>query len=345
VYPGDEQYQGLFKETDVSEEAFGRSAEVRQWISEAHAIAERNREPTVETGSHCSTPFECGFIGYCHSKEPQPEHNIDLLPGAKSKALHTYIEENGISELKEVPDELLNARQQRVKTHTLSATVFFDAKAATAELAASKLPAYFLDFESIQFAVPIWKATRPYQQIPFQFSLHRLSRSNSLEHRSFLNLSGDNPSKPFAEALVQACGERGPIFVYNAGFEKGRVAELADRFSKLRKPLLAINKRMVDLLPIAQRHYYHPSQKGSWSLKAVVPAVAPELSYEALEGVQDGGLAMEAYVEAIHPETPVTRKADLEQQLLNYCALDTLALVELWRVFSGAKPMATTVAK
>lgn len=344
-YPGDEQYRGLLKETDVSDEAFGRSTEVRQWISDAHTIAERKREPAISTGSHCSTPFECGFTSYCRSKEPQPEHSLDLLPGAKSKALRAHIEEHGVTELKDVPDALLNARQQRVKAHTLSAKVFFDAKAAAAELAASKLPAYFLDFESIQFAVPIWKGTRPYQQIPFQFSLHRLSRSNALEHTSFLDLSGGKPSKPFAEALVQACGERGPIFVYNASFEKGRVAELANQFAKLRKPLLAINERMVDLLPVAQRHYYHPSQMGSWSLKAVMPAVAPGLSYEALEGVQDGALAMEAYLEAIHPETPPNRKTTLEQQLLKYCELDTLALVELWQLFSGAKSLAKAANK
>jgi hypothetical protein len=99
--------------------------------------------------------------------------------------------------------------------------------------------------------------------------------------------------------------------------------------------LLAINVRLVDLLPIARERYYHPSQQGSWSIKKVLPAVVPELRYDALDGVQDGGMAMEAYLEAIHPSTRPERKAHIEQQLLAYCRLDTYAMVRLWQVFAG----------
>jgi hypothetical protein len=204
-----------------------------------------------------------------------------------------------------------------------------------ATLAAHKLPAYFLDFETIQFAVPIWKGTRPYQQIPFQFNIHRLSRTGKLEQQAFLDLSGDDPSKAFAEALIAACGERGPIFVYNAGFETARIRELAERFPRHAEALLALNARVVDLLPVAREHYYHPSQQGSWSIKAVLPALCPDLNYGNLDGVQDGGMAMNAYLEALAPQTSQTRKAEIERQLLAYCALDTYAMVRLWAAFSG----------
>ena len=140
---------------------------------------------------------------------------------------------------------------------------------------------------------------------------------------------------PFANALITECGVQGPIFVYNAAFEKTRIKDLADRFPQLSSALLAINDRVVDLYPIAKNRYYHPSQKGSWSIKAVLPAVIPELRYGDLEGVQDGGMAMEAYMEAIAPQTTAARKEEIQKQLLKYCELDTYAMVKLWQFFSG----------
>ena len=123
--------------------------------------------------------------------------------------------------------------------------------------------------------------------------------------------------------------------MYNAGFETARISELATRYPHLSNPLLAINARVVDLLPIARERYYHPSQQGSWSIKKVLPAIVPELRYDALDGVQDGGMAMEAFMEAIHPDTHAERKNQIEQQLLAYCKLDTYAMVRLWQVFAG----------
>jgi Domain of unknown function(DUF2779) len=107
------------------------------------------------------------------------------------------------------------------------------------------------------------------------------------------------------------------------------------RYPTLKQELLAINDRVVDLLPIAKRHYYHPSQEGSWSIKKVLPAIAPDLSYSDLEDIQDGGMATDAYLEAIDESTPHGRKAEIEQQLVKYCELDTYAMVRLWQFFSG----------
>ena len=152
---------------------------------------------------------------------------------------------------------------------------------------------------------------------------------------AFLDLSGQDPSESLARALIASCGKSGPVFVYSAAFETTRIRELANRIPKLAKRLLAINERVVDLLPIARSRYYHPDQQGSWSIKAVLPAAVPELSYDALEGVQDGGTAMEAFTEAIHPDTGAERKSEIESQLLAYCRLDTFAMVRLWQFFSG----------
>ena len=143
----------------------------------------------------------------------------------QAKAVKELIETEAIKD-RRVPDDYLNDLQRRVKVQTLSREPFFDHAGAAAELAQYNLPAYFLDFETISFAVPIWKGTRPYRQIPFQFSCHALLPTGELNHSEFLDLSGDDPSVPFAEALIDACGQLGPVFVYYAGFEAIRRMEL-----------------------------------------------------------------------------------------------------------------------
>ena len=335
VYPGGGDYQGLLIENDVTTEAFGRAAEVKTWIAQAQTVVRKRTAPAMRTGAHCSAPYECGFLAHCQAQEPQAQHPVRWLPGTQSAALKNHIEANAATEMRDVPDALLNERQQRVKKHTLSGKAYFDAKGAAADLAPHTLPAYFLDFETIQFAVPIWKGTRPFQQMPFQFSLHRLTRTGKLAHQAFLDLSGKDPSKAFAQALVDACGERGPIFVYSKSFETGRIKELADRYPGLKQSLMAINARVVDLLPIAKNRYYHPSQQGSWSIKQVLPAIAPGLDYGKLEGVQNGGMAMQAYLDATAPKTTASEKTAIENQLLQYCKMDTYAMVKLWQFFTG----------
>jgi hypothetical protein len=336
VYPGGGDYQGLLVEEDVTEDAFGRDNEVAQWLVDAQAVTRKRKEPNICTGTHCTQPFECGFLPYCHSSEPQAEQPLTWLPRVQQKCLRTFMAENPACEMRDVPDDLLNPLQRRVKASTLSGKPYFDREGAAKALKPYKLPALFLDFESVQFGVPIWKGTKPYQQVCFQFSVHRLGRTGKLTHAEFLSLDGKDPSKAFAVALVAACGTNEPVFVYNAAFEKTRISELANRFPKLAKPLLAINERVVDLLPVAQQHYYHPSQQGSWSIKAVLPAACPDLKYDDLQGVKDGGMAMAAYAQAIQPETTPARRTEIRRQLLAYCQLDTLAMVRLWGVFSGA---------
>lgn len=334
VYPGGEDYRGLLVKTDHTEEALDRENEVREWIRDAQSTADSKAEPKISMGPQCNEPFACGFQEHCRKSMPKVEHPVDWLP-QKGNKLKAHIAANAITELRDVPDDLLSEKQLRIKSHTLSGRVYFDVAGAAAALAPHSLPAWFMDFETVHQAVPVWKGTRPYQQIPFQFSVHRLSRTGSLTHESFLDLSGDDPSRPFAERLIAACGERGPVFVYNASFENSRLRDLADRFPRLKRNLLAISERIVDLHPIARRHYYHPSQEGSWGIKSLLPGVVPELHYDQLDGVRDGGMAMAVYHEAIHPKTPGERRQAIRTELEKYCHLDTYAMVRIWQVFSG----------
>ena len=144
-----------------------------------------------------------------------------------------------------------------------------------------------------------------------------------------------NGQQAFVGSLIDLCGDQGPVFAYNAGFECRVMGELAGRFPELAASWEVIIARVVDLLPIARNRYYHPIQHGSWSIKAVLPAAIPELSYDQLDGVQDGGMAVAAFMEAIAPATPHARKQEIENQLISYCQLDTLAMVRLWKLFRG----------
>jgi hypothetical protein len=336
VYQGDGNYRELLTEADLTEEAMSRHEEVKQWLGDAQQTAALKTEPDICTGGHCSSPFNCPFLEHCQSSEPQPESATSCLPrlGAKKEQLAA----EGITELKDVPDSMLNGQQSMVKKHTLAGTTYFDAAGAASDLSQATVPGaphYFLDFETSMTAIPILKGTRPYQQIPFQFSLHTLQPNGTLEQETFLDLSGDDPRRPLAEALVRTCGKTGPIFAYYAPFEKKVMRDLANLFPDLSDHLEALIDRIEDLLPIARNYYYHPSQHGSWSIKAVLPAVCPDLTYSDLDGVQDGMMAVAAYQEAVNPDTSPERKAEIRTQLDKYCCLDTFAMVRLWRFFMG----------
>lgn len=334
VYPGEGNYDGLFHVVDLTDETKQRHGEVREWLTQAHATARLPEPPSIDTGDHCYTPFACGFHGYCHKEEIQPDYPLTSLPRLHAKR-RTAIEESGIDDLREVPDDMLNDIQRRVKECSITGEAYFDRAGAARELAGLGFPATFLDFETIGFAVPIWKGTRPFQQVPFQFSLHIVDAEERSDHHGFLDLSGENPSEACAHELVRLCGSEGPVFAYNAKFESAIIRMLAERVPDLAPQLHAINARMVDLYPIAQRHFYHPSQHGRWGLKSVLPALCPDLSYDELEGVQNGMLAQTAYEEAISPATTPERQEQLRQQLHEYCKLDTWAMVRIWEIFKG----------
>jgi len=335
IYPGGGDYAGLLKEVDLTEPTLNKTIEVESWVKAARETLAGD-EPAIKAGDHCFAPFECSFYAYCTRDVAQPEFPIAWLPRlSASKA--EKLDAMNIVDLREVPDSMLNKTQKRVKQHTIAGTTYFDLEATSQILNAQPLPAYFLDFETINLAVPIWAGTRPYQQVSFQFSLHVMQSKETISHIEFLDISGNDPSRGFAEKLVASCGEHGPVYVYNAGFEGARIKELAQRFPDLAERLKNIASRLFDLLPIAKNHFYHPSQKGSWSIKKVLPALVPELDYSNLEGVQDGAMAMAAFAEAIQPSTSSERKQVIQQQLLAYCKQDTWAMVKIFEAFTASK--------
>jgi hypothetical protein len=196
-------------------------------------------------------------------------------------------------------------------------------------------PRFYLDFETIQFAIPRWLGTRPYEQIPFQWSCHIEAESDPLAHAEFLDISGELPLRGCAEALIAALGDRGPILTYSA-FEKTVIRQLATRLPDLHDDLLALIPRLFDLLPLIKGHYYHAQMKGSFSIKAVLPTIAPDLTYDDLDEVQDGIGAQIAYEEAVDPAGSEERRTQLSAALRHYCERDTLAMVRLVQHFASS---------
>lgn len=329
VYQGDGDYAGLFVEQDLSEPVRELMGTVPELVEQARITLGAVDEPAVDVGLHCFSPHACPF--YAHCAPSQGAYPIMSLGGNKQRLFRLI--HDGYRDLRDVPeDELNNETQQRIwrqcraeKPHVGKGMAQF--------LGTLERPRYFLDFETIALAQPIWAGTRPFEALPFQWSCHIDDGEHALTHRSFLDLTGEPPMRHCAEQLIAALGEIGPIIVYTS-YEKRVIHELMALCPDLESELGAIHKRLVDLHPVIREEYYHPDMHGSWSLKAVLPTVAPELDYATLGSVQDGVGAQRAYLEAISPETSVERREQLRQDLLEYCGYDTLALVKIVAHFS-----------
>ncbi|WP_298135496.1 DUF2779 domain-containing protein [Acidiferrobacter sp.] len=338
IYPGDQCYReirpdgtenSLFAAEDVTAVVQPLEAEVPGWIVEARrTLAGAMPEMT----DSCDDPYPCPYQAFCHADAP--EYPLSCLPRIGAGAIEV-LSGAGYTDVRDIPEGVLSNPTQEWVRQVTRAGRFDRRPGARAALRALDYPRYYLDFETIQFAVPIWRGTRPYEQLPFQWSCHREERSGTVSHTEFLDLSGADPTRPFALALIEALGAKGPICVYNQGFEGRVIRELATRHADLAAPLTALLARLVDLLPLTRAHYYHPAMKGSWSIKAVLPTIAPDLDYAGLAEVQDGGGAQEAYREAIDPATAPERKKVLDEALRRYCGRDTQALVRLASFLGG----------
>ena len=335
TYAGGNDYSGLLKVEPIDDHIRPLQAEVPKWLKAAQKIA-IGTEPKVKMGKHCNDPFACGFQEYCETLAPPVEYPISWLPRFQGKKL-AAVEAAGIVDLRHVPVEGLTDTQRRVHQATLNNEIHFEplSKKELKQFAGTR---YYLDFETISFAVPIWAGTRPYQQVPFQYHCDIESPNGSRSSAMFLDISGDDPSRACAEALVSIFGnarKEGPIIAYNAGFEKQVIKALAARFEDLAPKLNRLADRVVDLLPLVVAHYYHPAMRGSWSIKSVLPTIAPDLAYSNLGEVADGGGAQSAYLEAIHESTTQGRKMTLENALVAYCKRDTEAMIRVLHHLKG----------
>lgn len=336
TYPGGGRYEGLLVRNDLDLSARALQAQVPGWAAAAVRTLE-GKEPVIAMGDQCRSPFDCPFAAHCAAQAaPRPAYPVGLLPNNVGKRLAAQLSAEGYTDLREVPPEFVTDPDLALIARvTREGEPYLDPVAGRM-VRALPFPRAYLDFETIGFAVPVWPGTRPYQQLPFQWSCHVEHADGRLEPLEFLDLTGADPSRACAEALVRALPEVGVVIAYNAGFERNVISQLAHRFPDLAGRLTRIAQRLFDLLPVVRKHYYHRDMMGSRSIKAVLPTIGAGLDHALLGEVQDGTAAQAAYLECIAPATEPARRKALADGLRRYCAMDTLGLVELARFFARA---------
>jgi predicted RecB family nuclease len=281
--------------------------------------------PEIPAGPHCTNPITCEFFDRCNPL--LPNDHIRYLPRLHASAAEE-LGEMGVESILDIPEDFhLSERQRIACTSVQTGQAWFSAELSK-ELESLKYPLYFADFESVNPAIPRFSGMRPFDQLLFQWSVHVQRRPETEpEHYEFLATDKSDPRREFITSLCDELGEDGSIVVY-AAFESQRLSELAAWMPEFAEPIKRIQSRLWDLLPVIRNHVYHPAFAGSYSLKAVLPALVPAMTYEgmAVANGQDAGLAWESLVRGNLDqfELDKTRKA-----LLDYCGKDTLALVRL----------------
>ena len=328
-YAGDGVYDGLLAEADITDEVSRLVPEIPGHVAALRSMLDGDAPPPI-VGPHCNKPNGCPLKAFCCGETA--EYHVACLP--RGGKLIPALQADGLYDLRDVPSErLTNADHIRVWRATNSGVAEVDADIGEF-MRQLPFPRYYFDFETIAFAVPIWQHTHPYEVLPVQFSCHIEQADRSLDHVEFLDVSGEPPMRACAEAVVAALGEDGPVLTYT-NYEQQRLQWMAAAYPDLAPALIAITDRIVDLHPPIHLHYYHPEMRGSWSIKAVVPTVVPELSYDDLGEVHEGTGAQAAFEEAIRPETPRERREDLRRKLLTYCERDTEVMVRLVQYFES----------
>ena len=223
-----------------------------------------------------------------------------------------------------------NASQQIQIRSELSKEQIIDKEAIKEFLETLSYPLYHLDFETFQQAVPEFVGLSPYEQIPFQFSIHKEDGKGNLEHFEFLAEAGADPRYELARNLIKFIPQDACVLAYNMSFEKGVIRRLAEIYPQISNELMAIHDNIKDLMaPFASKSYYHPKMQGSYSIKYVLPALVPEFesAYKDLNLIHHGGEAMQAYAAIACMNE--TQRDVYKKALLEYCKLDTLAMVKV----------------
>jgi Domain of unknown function(DUF2779) len=282
--------------------------------------------PDLHAGPHCLTPVICEFYDRCNP--PLPTDHVGYLPRIHASAMDE-LEEIGVESIRDIPEDFeLTEIQRRAARCVKSGEPWFDIDGLKAALAGLRYPLFFMDFETVNPAIPQFVGMRPYDQLPFQWSAHVQQRPGAEpEHYEFLAIEASDPRREFISSLSAMLGDKGSIVVYSS-FESQRLSELASWFPEFGDRIKAIQPRLFDLLPVMREHTYHPAYAGSYSIKSVLPALVPEMTYDGMqvENGQDAGIAWESLVRGGLSSEQHER---IKKALLDYCGQDTLAMVRL----------------
>lgn len=330
----------LFNIEDITEIAISKQDEIEKNIEIINKYMEdhnKDNEPSDDIGLHCSKPYDCEFWNYCTKELPKP-NVFDIAGGMrKNKKFEMYYK--GKIAFEDLQYEELNPKyleQIDFELHNLEPRI--DKDAISNIMSSLKYPLYFIDYETYQLAVPEIEGTKPYQQLPFQYSLHIIKEKDGpIEHREFLAEVDDKDFiRHFAESMIKDMPENGSVIIYNKSFEPARNNEIAAMYPDLKDEIDRINRNMVDFLePFKQRKYYTKEMKGSASIKSVLPALYPndpELDYHELPVVHNGEEASDAFLSL--KEKSKEEQEKIRNGLLDYCKLDTFAMVKIWMKFN-----------
>ena len=330
---GDElELDKLFSIVDVSSEVIDLQDDIPTRLKEFEKYLEdKINEPDIDIGSHCKKPYECDAKDYCWRVQREiPEYSVfNIFNLGSKKQVELY--DKGIVNIDDIPNsfDMTAIQKQKVQNYK-SKTTYIDKEKIQEFIETLTYPIYHLDFETFQQAVPSFIGISPFEQIPFQYSLHIEYEDGTLKHKEFLAQDGTDPREIIAKRLCEDIPNGATVLAYNMSFESSVIKRLASIFSELSLDLLNINENMYDLMiPFQKKYYVTPDMNGSYSIKYVLPALVPEMTkaYKELDGVQNGSQAMSAFANLGKLED--NEKQKMRTSLLDYCKLDTLAMVKI----------------
>ena len=325
VYDGNQrQLDSLFTFSDLTEDVIALQEELSARVVEMKEMLTAASAPQIFPSRHCHTPYGCEFWEHCTAD--MPEFWVMYLTGIREERLNE-LAAMGIEDIRNIPQDFhLTELQNRIRLCVVNREEYVSPE-LDEELTEVEYPIHFLDFETVSPAIPLYPHTRPYQAIPFQWSDHILSEEGDLAHFSYLCQEDADPREDFAVSLLETLGESGTVFTYS-NYERRIVTELAEYLPQRSGQLLATLDRFKDLQALIKSHFYNASFHGSFSLKSVLPALVPRMSYDALI-IQEGTHASFQYLQMLNPNTPAEEREKIEEALLAYCSHDTLAMVKI----------------
>ena len=332
VYPGGDYYlEALFRFGDATAFCREMAGEIEGQVAEFHRMLSGDGPPEVAVSDHCFSPYECPYYASCTEGMQFPDNPIDDLYRLNARRRQA-LQELGVETIADIPSDFeLTAIQARIRQAVISGQPWQSPELGQV-LDGTDWPLHHLDFEAWQPALPPYPGMRPFDAVPFQFSLHVEQADGALAHHEYLHQEDSDPRRRLAEALLGAMGDAGSIVVYSS-YERTVLNGLARDLPDLHQPLMDLVDRLWDLLPVVRNHYYHPAFRGSFSIKRVLPALVPDAGWAELD-IADGQAAALAYEQALASDDRAFREQTFSA-LKAYCRQDTLAMVKLLRALRG----------
>ena len=325
VKHGDIDPAGLLVTEDITERVLEVSGGMADMVDDMLQTIAGDCPDSI-IGRLCDSPYGCPMKDECWAD--MPEHPVTDLYRIGAKA--DELLKRGIRAITDIPVGFkLNEKQFLQKSCVECGQPYVDVKEIGVFLSGLKYPHYYLDFETFATAIPMFDGTKPYQNIPFQFSLHTVaSEKSEAKHSHFLAQGGRDPRREFIAALQTSLGDGGTVIVYNQGFEEGVLKKLAEAFPDYAGWVEEVVSRMADLIiPFRNFQYYHPNQCGSASLKHVLPSLTG-ISYDGMN-IAEGQTASLKFMDAAFGELHESERMKVFDDLLEYCGQDTYGMVRI----------------